>query len=216
MAGLLRLSFLLKKADSLIHILLQPVQPLLDTRLRKDHLRRRINRNLLMPFNRTLTVHIKASNRIDFIIPKLNSVRAVIRQIVDIQNAAPDRKLSRPFHLYCPFKPHMDQSFHQILRVINAALSQTDDLLSQLFRRQKTVHQSINGRYHRHWFMLKQFLDDCQSLLNQGLTMYIRTIENNISGRIVKHIPVKKTVIFVDILHPLFAVSHDQLKRILF
>ena len=205
----LRFSFFLKYPSALIYILFNPVQAFLYSCFRKNHFRCRIYGNFFVTLNGTLAVHIKAADRINFIIPEFNSIRAVICQIINIKNTSPHRKLSGTLHLNRPLKSHIGQTFDQIRLIHNAFFPQPDHLLFQFLQRKQTVHQAVNRRNDRHRLMLQQFLNNRQTLTHQRLPMHIGTVKNNISRRIIVYILIKKAVILVNILYSFLTVGHN-------
>ena len=66
-------------------------------------LRRREYRNALQLLDRPLAQHIKASDRLHFISPKLDPVRIFLREIKDVDDTAPDGKLPGILYLIAFF-----------------------------------------------------------------------------------------------------------------
>ena len=69
--------------------------------------------------NRSLTVHIKVSDGVYFIIKELNTVRLMAVHRENVHNATPNPKFSLHFHLISALITHFHQVFQQVLPLYN-------------------------------------------------------------------------------------------------
>ena len=103
----------------------------------------------------------------------------------------------------------MHQTLYQTFLICDAALLKPDNLLRQPFRRQKTVHQTVNRRNNRHRFPFQKPLNDRQTLSDKKLSVNIRTVKDNIPRRIAIDIFIKKAIILVNFFDPLLTVGNN-------
>ena len=78
---------------------------------------RRIDRNFLQIFQRTLTLRIKTADRINLISPQLNSPRILLCKTVNIHNTSADGKLSRHLHLSNPLVSKLYQILFERIHI---------------------------------------------------------------------------------------------------
>ena len=103
----------------------------------------------------TLAEHIKASDGLHFIPPKLDAVRIFLRQIKNIHNTASDAELARSLHLIIPYISHLNQTQSQLLFIQPTLPVNRKELLPPYGKRDLGSHQGAEGCDHRNRLSLQ-------------------------------------------------------------
>ena len=97
----------------LLRLFPDPFKSVIEPRVREDHLCRGIDPHEFQLHKGPLAEHVKRPDRFHFVSPQLDSVGVLLRQLIDIENIAPDRELSRLFHLILLLIAHSHQPFRR-------------------------------------------------------------------------------------------------------
>ena len=85
-----------------------------------------------------------------------------------------------------------------------------DHSLGNSFNGHQLFHTGRDAGDHRHIPVLQNAADNLHPLSRGQISMNIGLIENQISGRVQQNLPVKKTVILVQLLGFQIILRHDQ------
>ena len=177
---------------------------------RIDHFSERKNLRFLQPVNGTLALGIHTADRVDFIIPEIDTDSVFCRQRPDIQNTAALRKLTGAFHQFCSFITHYHQFSGQVCHFCHIAFLQLQqERFEHIFFRiliQKGFHRSYDNR----GLSLHQAFQNKESLTVHFHAMHIGTVKKDIFGRIIDAILFKEGHPFQNFFRAQFAVGQNK------
>ena len=190
--------------------LFNPAQSLFLLLFRQHHLRSRINIHLIQLFHTALAEKVKASDGFHFLSPQLNTVRIFFREIKDINNSAPDGKLSRRIHLVILLIPHFSKLPGQLPLIQAAVRINMNHRSGYLLQKDLRRHQRSKGCDYRLGLSLYNFSERLHTFRHKLVAMDIRLIENKILRRIPGHFPVIKLIILKDLPGLQITESNDD------
>ena len=150
----------------------------------QNHLRSRINSNLIQIFYGTLTLHIKTANRIDLISPQFDSPGIILCQRVHVHNSSPYRKLPRGFYLWGTLITHFHHTGFHFIQIQLTVIFQIQNLAFPYIQRNQIIQTTVYGSNYCGFLLLNQCLHYLNSLAGKQISMNVRLVKNQISCRI--------------------------------
>ena len=160
----------------------------------------RINGNLIQIFQRALTLCVKASDRIHFISPQLNSPWILFCKGINIYYTTAHRKLSRHFHLSYAFISKLHKGIFQHIHVDHAVRIEMKHLFPNFFQGHQIVHTAVNAGNHSQFLLLQKCLYHTHSLADQQISLNICLEKEKILRRVKHGIFVIKAQVLEDFL----------------
>ena len=211
--GFLRFMLFLQGLPIGLCFLFQPAGPCLQLIFIQHHLGRRIDGDKVQLFHGPLALQIKGTDGIHFIIPQFDTQRHFLCQRENIDNPAADGKLSHAVHLGHPLIPHGGQPLSPHIKVNDLPACDGNGLLLQILQGKKVVHQAVHGGDHHSALILHQVPEHGNPLPCHKVSMDVRTVKQQVFGRIEPYLVCKVPEIIVYFLGPGVIIGHHQLPR---
>ena len=190
--------------------LLHPPDGLRHPVLRKNHLRRRINAYFVQILNASLTLHIEGAHGINLIAPQLNADRTFLCQRENVHNVAPHRKLARAFHQSAALVSHLHQSPPELIGFYDRIQADGQTGFLKRLRRNHFFHEYVKAENDGQRLPLRHTFQHPHTLHGRMVAVHVRAVKQNILGRIVHGVPVKKAQILVHFPGLFLFPGHDQ------
>ena len=182
----------------------------------QDHLCGRVYSNFFQIFYRSLTFRIKTADGINLIPPQFYPHRIIQGQREDINDAAPDRKLSRGLCLGSSFISHAQKLLPQFFQVYRAVVFKDQGMLSYNLQRKEIVHTPSHTGDHSHTFIFQEGSHSPHSFSCKKISMHICLEKDQILGRIKEDFLVIHPVVFIDFSCLQIILRNDQAIQIFF
>ena len=179
----------------------------------QHHLGSGINGDLIQLLHRALTLQIESPDGIHLRVPQLDPHRHLLCQRENVQNSAPNGKLSHSVHLGQTLITQSHQLFPPFLQVQLLTGLHRQRLIPQKVQGQEMVHQAVQGGDHHAAFVFHQVAQHLKTLFHHKISVNIGAVKQQVLRRIQPGIWLKIPEIVIDLLG-LRPVSRDhQLPR---
>ena len=182
----------------------------------QDHLRSRVYNDFFQIFYRSLAFRIKTADRINLISPQFDPHRIIQGQREDINDAAPDRKLSRRLCLGSSFISHTQKLLPQFFQIYRAVVFKDQGMLSYNLQRKEIVHTPSHTGDHCRSFIFQKSCHSPHSFSCKKISMHICLEKDQILGRIKEDFLVIHPVVFIDFSCLQIILRNDQAIQIFF
>ena len=183
--GFFYFSLFLKSSDAVFQLLFNPTHPRQYLILFQKYLRRRIDADLFYIFHGSLALHIDPPDIVHLISPELDPAGAILRQRKYINDPAPHRKFPLFAHLRYIFIANVHQTTTESFQLQHIPDLYLHAVVFVHGKWQTVVHPPVDGGHNSGRLLFHQPLDHLQPLLHDRLSMYIRTVKNEVLRRII-------------------------------